>query len=170
MRPPTATDGTAVNNLIRLCPPLDTNSTYCNLLQCTHFANTSVIAELETTPVGFISAYVIPDRPDTLFVWQVAICESIRGQGLASKMLAHLLAREHLSQIQYLETTITEENTASWKLFQRFSKTNHCELMTETLFDKAIHFDGQHESELLVKIGPLSSDISRANHYFPLAR
>ena len=38
-------DGLAVNRLIASCPPLDTNSTYCNFLQCLHFAETSVLAE-----------------------------------------------------------------------------------------------------------------------------
>lgn len=175
MRAPTATDGTAVNGLIRLCPPLDTNSIYCNLLQCTHFANTSVIAEIQATPVGFISAYLIPDQPNTLFIWQLAICESTRGQGLASKMLVHLLARENLGQIQYIETTITKQNTASWKFFERFAKTNNCQLVTKALFDKTIHFDDEHESEILVKIGPLPIDIhgdniNRENHHLPLAR
>lgn len=156
MRPPTATDGAAVNALIERCPPLDTNSAYCNLLQCSHFSGTSVIAESNGTPVGFISAYLIPERSDTLFIWQVAICESARAQGLASRMLASLLTRGNLSQVEYIETTITEQNAASWSLFKRFAKTNNCHLVTETLFDKTIHFGGQHDSEILVKIGPLS--------------
>jgi len=156
MRSPIATDGTAVNDLISLCPPLDTNSTYCNLLQCTHFSSTSVIAEVNAAPVGFISGYLIPERPDTLFIWQVAICESARGNGLASSMLKPLLARETLHKVRFVETTITEQNTASWKLFERFAQACNSKLVSEPFFDKAIHFDGQHESEVLVKIGPLS--------------
>lgn len=153
LRLPTATDGKAVNELIKLCPPLDTNSTYCNLLQCTHFADTSVIAEHQGAPIGFVSAYIIPQRPESLFIWQVAISEAARGQGLASRMLEHLLARDKLRQVSYLETTITEQNAASWNLFKRFASANKCSMVTETLFDKAIHFDGQHESEILVRIG-----------------
>ncbi len=156
LRPPTATDGASVHRLIGLCLPLDTNSTYCNLLQCTHFANTSVVAEVESIPIGFISGYLIPDRPDTLFVWQVAISESARGQGLATRMLNRLLERENLQQVQFIETTITQDNAASWKLFERLAEALKSPLVTETFFDKSTHFEGQHESEILVKIGPLT--------------
>ncbi|MEQ9449631.1 MAG: hypothetical protein RLN70_12130, partial [Rhodospirillaceae bacterium] len=39
-RRPTSTDGAAVWNLIGGLDALDDNSMYCNLLQCTHFAET----------------------------------------------------------------------------------------------------------------------------------
>ena len=45
LRKPNSTDGFALNNLVERCKPLDTNSVYCNLLQCSHFRNTSVLAE-----------------------------------------------------------------------------------------------------------------------------
>ena len=44
---PDATDGVAVHDLVQRCPPLDSNSLYCNLLQCTHFAATSALARFE---------------------------------------------------------------------------------------------------------------------------
>ena len=34
LRAPRADDGSAVNELIERCKPLDENSVYCNLLQC----------------------------------------------------------------------------------------------------------------------------------------
>ncbi|MBD4807723.1 diaminobutyrate acetyltransferase, partial [Xanthomonas citri pv. citri] len=37
-RTPAVTDGPSVTELIAQCLPLDPNSAYCNLLQCTHFA------------------------------------------------------------------------------------------------------------------------------------
>ncbi|MCG2634687.1 MAG: diaminobutyrate acetyltransferase, partial [Gammaproteobacteria bacterium] len=39
---PSIDDGWAVSRLIGDCPPLDTNSVYCKLVQCHHFAGTSV--------------------------------------------------------------------------------------------------------------------------------
>ena len=68
LRPPTATDGMAVHNLIAACPPLDTNSAYCNLIQCSHFSSTSVLADADGEVAGFISGHRIPERPDTLFI------------------------------------------------------------------------------------------------------
>jgi L-2,4-diaminobutyric acid acetyltransferase len=81
LMPPDNTLGHQVAELVNRCPPLDTNSTYCNLLQCHHFANTSCAA---LTPnkrlVGFVSGYIVPQAPDTLFIWQVAVDHSQRGK------------------------------------------------------------------------------------------
>src|SRR5690606_15860277 len=68
LRRPRAADGAALFDLIAACPPLDLNSRYCNLLHCTHFADTSVAAERDGVLVGFISGYLPPRRSDTLFV------------------------------------------------------------------------------------------------------
>ena len=45
LRMPRAEDGPAVTALIGSSPPLDVNSAYCNLLQCTDFRDTCVLAE-----------------------------------------------------------------------------------------------------------------------------
>lgn len=157
LHPPTLSDGMAVFQLIEQCPPLDTNSSYCNLLQCSHFANTSVIAKNNDGEVmGFVSAYEQPQQSNTLFIWQVAIAEQARGQGLASKMLTHLLQRENLEHIQYIETSITKDNSASWALFTRLAANLSCELNDTDWMDKTTHFLGQHDSEQLVRVGPFN--------------
>ncbi len=71
LRKPAAKDGAEIWKLVRACSPLDENSMYCNLLQCDHFADTCVLADLSQEVVGWVSAYVMPNAPDTLFVWQV---------------------------------------------------------------------------------------------------
>merc|ERR1712169_161542 len=38
-RKPVSTDGSDVFALVERCKPLDVNSMYCNLLQCSHFAD-----------------------------------------------------------------------------------------------------------------------------------
>ena len=145
-----------VFGLIKSCPPLDMNSSYCNLLQCSHFANTSVVAQMNDKIVGFISGYAIPDRPDTLFIWQVAVDEQTRGRGLASHMVADILARPQCSNIKYLETTITVDNQASWALFKRLAKTISADFESSEWMDKEEHFSGLHDSEALVRIGPIT--------------
>jgi len=148
----------AVFHLIGSCPPLDTNSSYCNLLQCSHFASTSVATERDGELVGFISAYAIPERPDTLFVWQIAVSGQARGVGLASRMLNHILSRPKCEQFRYLETTITEDNQASWALFKSFAKAQEADFQSTAWMDKDLHFAGQHDSEVLVCIGPFKSN------------
>jgi L-2,4-diaminobutyric acid acetyltransferase len=115
-----------------------------------------VAAESDTELLGFISGYLIPDRPNTLFIWQVAVSAKARGCGLASRMLDHILARESCRNVQYLETTITEDNDASWALFGRLAERRQAELVSLPGFDKALHFDGMHDSETLVRIGPFN--------------
>jgi L-2,4-diaminobutyric acid acetyltransferase len=153
---PTLSDGMAVFRLVENSPPLDGNSSYCNFLQCSHFANTSVAAKDGDTLVGFVSAYVIPERPNTLFVWQVAVSEQARGLGLASSMIAHILGRISCQDVRYIETSITQDNQASWALFRRLAKTLSTELQASPWMDKDTHFSGQHESESLVRIGPFT--------------
>lgn len=160
LRSPTLEDGMDVFRLVENCPPLDINSSYCNLLQCSHFANTSVVAQRNGVMVGFISGYVIPDRLDTLFIWQVAVAEQARGVGLASRMLGHILERPHCADIAYLETTITQDNPASWALFRRLAKGLLADFRSSEWMDKNIHFSGQHDSEALVRIGPFNSHSS----------
>lgn len=153
---PTPEMGAAVASLVARCPPLDTNSTYCNLLQCTHFAQTSVAAILNGELVGFISGYRVPARPDTLFVWQVAVSEQARGQHLASRMLRHLLNRPGNQDLTRLETTITSSNGASWSLFRGLARQLEAPLASQPIFERQRHFAGQHDTEMLVTIGPFT--------------
>lgn len=137
-------------------PPLDTNSAYCNLLQCSHFADTSVIAKKCVEVMGFISGYRIPARPEVLFVWQVVVSSRARGQGLASRMLHALIESDACREVSYVETSITNENDASWALFRKLAETLNAPTHSTVLFDKEAHFGGQHDSEQLFRIGPFS--------------
>ncbi len=152
---PSKEDGWAVSRLIDACPPLEINSIYCNLLQCHHFSDTSAAVRQAGELVGFISGYLIPDKPDTLFIWQIAVSEKVRGHGIASKMIAHILGREISQSVRFIKTTITETNDASWALFGRTAENYSAPLSRENLFIKDKHFPGHHDTEILVTIGPL---------------
>ena len=163
LRQPHARDGRALHKLVNTCPPLDENSVYCNLLQCTHFASTSVVGEMEGQLVCAISAYLVPGREDTLFVWQVAVAENARGQGVAGRMLDHILARPACSEVCYLETTVTDSNRASWALFEGFARRVEAQLQRSPLFEQQQHFAGEHETEVLARIGPLPKSSKRSS-------
>lgn len=151
---PTAGDGPEVHRLIAACPPLDQNSLYCNLLQCTHWADTCVAAWRGGQLVGWVSAYRLPQDPETLFVWQVAVGAEARGQGLAAQMLDHLLARRACLGVRRLETSITPDNAASWRLFMGVARGLSAPLSEAPWFIKGEHFPNGHDSEHLVRIGP----------------
>jgi L-2,4-diaminobutyric acid acetyltransferase len=153
---PKAEHGLAINRLVCESPPLDTNSTYCNLLQCSHFADTSIIATIGEKVVGFVSGYMLPSKSCTLFIWQVVVSAEARGQGLALRMLRELLQRSQREEVRYLETTITLDNEASWALFRKLAQVYHADLNTRVAFDEQRHFQGEHATEYLVRIGPFN--------------
>ena len=153
LRTPEPQDGSNIWQLIRDCGPLDDNSMYCNLLQCDHFADTCVVAELDNEIVGWVSAYLLPAEPDTLFVWQVAVAEKARGMGVAKKMLSHLLARACCADVSSLKTTITRDNKASWALFNGFADKMDAPLASTAHFERDEHFEGRHATEYMVTIG-----------------
>jgi L-2,4-diaminobutyric acid acetyltransferase len=107
--------------------------------------------------VGFISGYRIPDQPDTLFVWQVAVGESARGKGLAKRMLLSILNRPDNKDIKFIHTTITPDNKASWALFESLTRKLDTQISHSVFFDEQQHFAGQHKTEMLVKVGPFKA-------------
>lgn len=154
IREPRPRDGSAIYDLIKNCPPLDENSMYCNLLQASHFAETSALAEVDGEPYGFVSAYIHPKDPSILFIWQVAVHADARGMGLAKKMLSDILNRAVCEGIERLQTTITRDNKASWGLFKSFARDLGADCHDEVLFRQKDHFKGAQDSEHLLTIGP----------------
>lgn len=154
-RQPQRQDGAMLHDLVAACPPLDLNSRYAYLLLCEHHASTSVIAEIDGKMAGAITAYVPPAQPDTLFVWQVAVAQQQRGQGLGTRMLQHLLhACIKPRGLRWMETTISPDNTASHKLFTSFALHHGAGCSIATLFAAEDFGASGHEEERLYKIGP----------------
>lgn len=156
LRRPSSDDGAAVNDLVNRCKPLDENSVYCNLLQCSHFRETSALAELDGEVAGFVSGYLVPESPNSLFVWQVAVAPEARGLKLAKRMILEILHRPVARGVNTLQTTITPDNAASHGVFKSVASSLGTEVETQVMFDKEDHFDGQQSSEVLWRIGPFS--------------
>lgn len=161
LRRPRSEDGVVVHQLIKNCPPLNENSIYCNLLQTTHFAGTSIAAEIDKTLVGFASGYLVPERPDTLFIWQVAVAQEARGQGLAWHMIQGILRRPACARVCNLETTVTPGNTASEALFRSLARRFEGTFSESVMFERERHFRGVHDSERLLRIGLSSNPFPR---------
>lgn len=155
---PHRADGAAIHRLISACKPLDLNSSYAYLLLCEHFAKTCVIARVASRVVGFVSAYVHPERTDTVFVWQVAVDASMRGTGLASAMLRELLARPALAGCRYLETTVSPSNAASRRLFHALARALGAPQSENLLFAEEDFGGDDHECEMLIRIGPFQGE------------
>ncbi|WP_033420426.1 diaminobutyrate acetyltransferase [Nesterenkonia alba] len=131
LRAPTVADGADLWRLAAGTGVLDTNTPYAYLLWARDFSASSVLAEVEGEPAGFISGYLKPSDPQTLFIWQVAVDSRFRGRGLAKKMLFELVGR---SQAARLETTITADNEASIALFTALAREHGTEIRRQPLF------------------------------------
>ncbi|MER6122640.1 diaminobutyrate acetyltransferase [Streptomyces sp. NPDC001795] len=156
---PEVADGATLWRIARDSETLDLNSSYSYLLWCRDFAGTSAVARAEPDgrPVGFVTAYLRPDRPRTLLVWQVAVDAAHRGHGLAARLLDGLTARvAHEHGVTGIETTITPGNTASERLFTSYARRHGAALEREVLFEARQFPDGSHDPEVLYRIGPLS--------------
>ncbi len=154
-RAPARADGYAIWQLVSQCPPLDVNSVYSYLLLCEHFHQTCIVAERDAGIDGFISAYLPPAKEDVLFIWQVAVHERARGQGLGRRMLQQLLARPGLGHISSMETTVGPDNAASRGMFAAVARQFGATINESPLFEPTLFGPTAHEDERLLKIGPL---------------
>lgn len=151
-RAPRKTDGAALWALAKR-NGLDENSPYAYLLWTEYFSGSSVVAVPEDddeVPVAFVTGFLRPDEPRTVFVWQVGVDGSHRRQGIAARLLDHLVER---TGADHLESTVTPSNTASETLFRRFGARHGAPVSTEELFAEE-HFPPGHEAEVRFRIGP----------------
>lgn len=153
-RPPTRADGAAVAALIAACPPLDRNSTYAYFLLCDRFADTCVLALRGDDLLGCITAFRPPGNDQTLFIWQAAVDDRARGQGLAGRMLDELLARRPAAR--WIETTISPNNTASRRAFAKLAENLGVQLDCQPWLPAEACGPG-HEAEELLRLGPIPS-------------
>lgn len=153
IRHPDVGDGAAMWRVARDSRRLDLNPPYAYLLWARDFAATSLVAEVDGEVGGFVSGFLRPEAPGTVMVWQIAVDESCRGRGLAGQLLDELARR---TGAHTLETTITEGNPASIRLFESFARRQGAGHHVTDLFG-AEHFPGEDDwqPELLHRITPL---------------
>ncbi|MEV7278864.1 diaminobutyrate acetyltransferase [Streptomyces sp. NPDC093111] len=151
-------DGAELWRIARGSGDLDLNSPYSYLLWCRDFADTTAVArDASGRPVGFVTGYLRPEAPRTLFVWQVAVEDSHRGTGVAGALLDALSARvaaEH--GLSLVEATVTPGNVASDRLFRSYARRHGAVVTREVLFPPAAFppADASHEPEVLYRIAP----------------
>lgn len=159
LRAPEERDGEAIWRLVKQSGALDVNSAYLYIMLSSYFQSTCAIAELGSKPVGFVTGFRPPERFDTWFVWQIAVDKEARGQGLARRLLDHVLAREENRGIRFLEATISPSNKASQSLFLGFARDRHASCQVSEGFPEELFpLEGNHEDEKLFQIGPFQNE------------
>lgn len=156
-REPTGDDGKRIWQLVKDTGVLDLNSAYSYMMLGRYFHSTCAVAERDGELVGFVSGFVPRERPDTLFIWQVAVAASERGRGLGKALFMELLKRESQGRIRFVEATVSPSNVASASLFRSLARELGTDLNTEECF-KAEQFPGtSHEAEDLFRVGPFET-------------
>jgi diaminobutyrate acetyltransferase len=153
MTSPVLEDGAVMWQIARSIE-LDANSQYKYLLFCRDFAQTSVMTRVKRRPAGFVTGYLRPQAPDTLFIWQIGVLPAFRGCGIAGQMLDYLYDMLRVQGVRHLEATVTPENHASLRLFSGFAERHDARLERSVLFPASIFVDG-HPQELLLRISPV---------------
>src|SRR5690606_34529575 len=148
-------DGGAMWRLARESGVLEENAEYTYHMFSHFFGETSTVADLNGRAVGFVAGFRPPYRQDSLFVWQIAVAEEVRGSGLAAAML-HGLIQRLSPRIHYLEASVTPSNEASTRTFRKIARDLNTSVTEEVLFPGNRFHGPSHEDEVLFRIGPFS--------------
>ncbi|WP_440896896.1 diaminobutyrate acetyltransferase [Amphibacillus sp. Q70] len=136
---------------------LDNNSVYQYIMMTHYFVDTCVVAKLDQELVGFITGFISPQKPDTVFVWQIGVDPQHSGKGIGSRLLEQLFDQVRAKGIKYIEATITPHNKASQALFESFANQHETSCDVQSFFSKDLFPDhGQYEKELKFIVGPLN--------------
>ncbi|PTM59620.1 diaminobutyrate acetyltransferase [Desmospora activa DSM 45169] len=155
-RAPRKEDGLDVWRLIKEAGTLDLNSPYSYLMLCDLFSDTCVIAEEKGKIVGFVSAFLSPDSPDTIFIWQVGVAQSQRGKGLGKRLLREVLRRKACAGVRFLEATVSPSNIPSQSLFRSLAREKKTNCRTRKRYGEELFPGNGHEAEWTFRIGPLN--------------
>lgn len=155
LRTATADDGAGIWTLVKEAGTLDLNSSYAYLLMADRFGDTCIVAERDGKVVGFVVAFIPPRQPEVVFVWQIGVHPSARGQGLGRRILQALVDAPACEKVRYMETTVTRSNEASEAMFRSFARHSHSavELVDDRSYRTEQFPDGK-ETERLFRIGP----------------
>lgn len=163
VRRPRPEDAAAIWRLLPAIGGLERNTAYAYLLLCSHFADTSIVAERAGEVVGFVAGYRPPTQPEAVFVWQVGVAPSARGQGLGGRMLDGVLAMPGCRDVRYLTATVSPDNEASLALFRGFARRRQVPCEEGPGFPAPL-FPEPHPDENLFRIGPLSAPSRKESH------
>jgi L-2,4-diaminobutyric acid acetyltransferase len=148
---PSVADGVRMWELAVASGVLDAKPRYAYALWCRDFAQTSVVARRDGEVVGYVTGYMRPEAPSTVFVWQVCVSSAAQGAGVGGRMLDAVFAAA--PGADRMETTITPDNESSIALFAAFAKRNGLTVDRSDLFGHD-ELGDDHEPEHLYSIRP----------------
>lgn len=153
---PTIDDGAEMWELVKQSGGLDLNSPYSYLMMVKFFNKTCIVAKQGEKIAGFVTAFMLPEKHDTVFVWQIGVDREFRGQGIGTKILNALLTSDVCKNVKYLEATISPSNYGSQSLFKGLAQKLNTKYIISECFSEKWFPEGGHEKEETYRIGPFS--------------
>ena len=138
----------------RADPGIDLNSPYHYRLWCRDFADTTrVIRSPEGAVVAFTTAYVRPDEPTTLMVWQQVASASHRSRNLGHARVRDI-TQSHLAEHRttHVEATVTDTSGAPVRTVQKMCDEFGGTLAVNLLLGQEVFPEGNHEAEDLERV------------------
>lgn len=137
-------DVAEIYNLITAHSGLDINSEYFyHHMLIEHRHNCAVIHDKKFIH-GFCISYF--HKPNSLFIWQLMVGESVRGQGFGWKIVDYVI---RIAKPKYASATVTNKKTKS--LFCDVFSENEFKVRTEPYIIKNSFIDQSHSEEILVQ-------------------
>jgi len=85
-----------------------------------YFGDTAFIAEdTDGKIIGFTFGFASQTEPDLFFLWQIGVADDMRRNGLASKLLAHLIEAAVKKGCKRVRATVNHDNEPSRRLFEK---------------------------------------------------
>lgn len=154
-RRPRAADASAAHELVANTVELDLNSWYYYALMFRDFAGTSMVVTIDSVFTGFVTGYIKPEQPDTLFLWQTATNRGHGIAGLGLGLLTELIGQVVANDgVNYVEATVDPNNRAIGMQFRLLARQLHAEKVETPAFT-VVEFPNLEHEEMAVRIGPL---------------
>lgn len=154
-RQPSLEDGADLWRLVDESGNLDRDSGYAYVMVARNFSATTVVAEHKGNVVGMLTAYPLPQDTRRLFVWQVTVLDSYKRQGIATDMLYHLLQRDEVAGVRWVEATIVPGNTPAEGLFRKLAEGLDCPIRETEAYADELFPDAERKIERLYVVGPI---------------
>lgn len=147
-RVPTAADGLRMWEIARDSRVLDVNSEYAYVLWGKEFSESSIVVETGGRVVGYVTGFIRPSEPRTIFVWQVGVDADQRGRGLAKRMLHEIMDNLAPTGVNRLRTTVTPDNEASQRTFGSLARERGLDFTREDFISGELLGEGSEPEDL----------------------
>ena len=154
LRTPEIEDARESFRIARNEPNIDANTEYYYMIWYRDFSETSLVAVSEGKQIGYLTAFISPKNPDTLFIWQIATMPHHGVPNLGIKMMTHVVDKAKRKGVEYVEATVSPDNRPINYVMRLLAKRLAANYSTSMLFNPDA-FEGSHEAELMYRIGPL---------------